>query len=170
MNTNLDKEHTVPPAGIHKVMQRFDRNTAWVTMGLLAPVIFAALMVALQERHLKVNDLPEEPRQTRGDLLPNAKPTPLSDLAGSNKETIGEVTSRQAINVDAGLTPAISHSAVQSNATSPSPTPQPDSARVVRSKASNARHRSSVRPRVVNVKARLIDLWHQSLARIFKKS
>jgi hypothetical protein len=155
----------VLPAQTYKVIQRFNRNTTWVAMGLVAPVIFAALMVVLQERHPKVNELTEEPRQTRDDILPNANPVALSDPAPSNEKGIGEMTSRQATNACCGLTPA-----VQSNGTLPSPTLQPDSQRVNRSKFSNVRRRSSVRPRVASVKMRLIAPWQQSLAAISKKS
>jgi hypothetical protein len=170
MNTSLDKEHPVPPTGIDKVIQRFNRNTTRVAMGLLAAAIFAALMVAFQERHLKADDFKEEPRQTSVDILPNTNPATLSDVGPLSEQSIGEIASRQARKVDCGLTPAMSPLAVDSNATSPSATPQPDSARVVRSKISNVKHRTSVRPRVVNVKMRLIALWHQSLARNFEKN
>ena len=67
-------EHPVPLAGIYKVIKRFNRNTTWVATGLLGSVIFAALMVALQERHPEADDLTEEPGKTRGDLSLNADP------------------------------------------------------------------------------------------------
>ena len=164
------RERPVRSTGIYKTIQRFNRNTTWVAMGLLAPVVFAALMVALQEQHLKANNFTEEPRQTSDDILPNKNPTALSDVASSSKPNTGEIASKQATNVDSGLTPAMSPLAVDSNPTVPSPAPQRDPARVVRLKTSNVRHRTHEPPRVVNVKMRLIDLWRQSLARIFKKS
>ena len=37
----------------YKVIRRLNRNTTWVATGLLGSVVFAALMVALQERHPK---------------------------------------------------------------------------------------------------------------------
>jgi hypothetical protein len=164
------RERPVRSTGIYKTIQRFNRNTTWVAMGLLAPVVFAALMVALQDRYQKVDNRTEEPGQTSGDTLPNTNPAVLSYVASSSEQDIGEIASRQPPNVDSELTPSISPLAVDSNAASPSPAPQPDPARVVRSKISNVRHRTHVRPRAVNVKMRLIDLWHQSLARFFKKS
>jgi hypothetical protein len=164
------RERPVHSAGIYKTIQRFNRNTTWVAMGLLAPVVFAALMVALQDRYQKVDNRTEEPRQTSGDMLPNTNPTALSYVASSSEQDIGEIASRQPPNVDSGLTPSISPLAVDLNATPPSPAPQPGPARVVRSNISNVRDRTHTQPRVVNVKMRLIDLWHQSLARIFKKS
>jgi hypothetical protein len=164
------RERQALSTGIYKTIQRFNRNTTWVAMGLLAPVVFAALMVALQDRYQKVDNRTEEPGQTTGDMLPNTNPTALSYVASSSEQDIGEIASGQPSNVDSELTPSISPLAVDSNATSPSPAPQPGPARVVRSNISNVRHRTHVRSRVVNVKMRLIDLWHQSLARIFKKS
>jgi hypothetical protein len=66
-------EHPVPLAGMYKVIKRLNRNTTWVATGLLGSVVFAALMVAFQERHPKADDLTEA-RQTRGHLLLNANP------------------------------------------------------------------------------------------------
>jgi hypothetical protein len=107
----------------------------------------------------------------------------------SNRKGTGEITSRQATSADRGftvispqknpfqrmetaastqapvdaLTPAKNHPDVQTNATSWSPAQQPDSARVIRSKIPNLRYRPFVRHRLVDVKMRLIALWHQSL-------
>jgi hypothetical protein len=53
----------------------------------------------------------------------------------------------------------------QANATSWSSAQSYDFARVIRSKIHNIRHRSPARLRFVDVKMRLIALWHQSLAR-----
>jgi hypothetical protein len=72
-------------------------------LGLVIPVIIAALMVVPQERHLKVDDLTQDPRQTRGDSLPKANLAAFSDVARSNGESIGEITSRQVTNVDSRL-------------------------------------------------------------------
>jgi hypothetical protein len=54
---------------------------------------------------------------------------------------------------------------LQANATSWSSAHPYDFARMIRSKIHNIRHRSSARLRLVDVKMRLIALWHQSLAR-----
>jgi hypothetical protein len=98
-------ERPVPLAGIYKAIKRFNRNTTWVATGLLAPVIFAAVMLALQERHAKADNLTEEARQTTGDPLLNANPAAISDIVGSNEMSTGEITSGQATSVDRGLTP-----------------------------------------------------------------
>jgi hypothetical protein len=59
------------------------------------------------------------------------------------------------------FTPEINRHDVQANTSSWSPVP----ARVIRPKIRNVRDRSSVVLRSVDVKMRLIALWHQSLAR-----
>jgi hypothetical protein len=135
-------------------------NTTWVAVGLVSSVIFAALTVAL---HPKPDDLTEKPRQTRADL--NTNPAALSSVAGSDGKSTGEITSGKATNVDPGSTTDANHLDAPANATSWSPAHRQDSARVIRSKIPNAGHRSSVRPRIVDVKMRLIALWRQSLAR-----
>jgi hypothetical protein len=43
-------------AGALKATRRLNRNTTWVATGLLGSVIFAILMVALQERHPEAVD------------------------------------------------------------------------------------------------------------------
>ena len=154
-------EHLVPLTGIYKVIKRFNRNTTWVATGLLGSVLFAALMVAFQERHAKADYLTREARQTTGDLSLNANPAAISDVAGSNEKGTGEITSGQATSVDRGLTPEINHPGVQADTSSWSKARQPDSAGV--SKIPNVRHRTFLRHRIVDVKMRLIALWHQSL-------
>jgi hypothetical protein len=154
-------------------------------------MVFAALVFALlvQERHPKAADLTEGPRQTRGDLLLNA--TSLSKVVDLNEKSTGKTTSGQATGVDHGFTvispqenpsprmetaastqtpvdaliPDINHPDVQANESSWSPAHSQDPARAILPKLPNGRYRSSVRPRFVDVKMRLIALWHQSLAR-----
>src|ERR1700737_2685878 len=87
---------------------------------------------------------------------------PATSWARTEKST-GEIASGQATSVDRGLTPEISHHNGQANATSWSPAHGPDSAQVIRSKIPTVRYRTFVRHRIVDVKMRLIALWHQSL-------
>jgi hypothetical protein len=159
------REHPPALAGTIKVIRRLNRNTTWVAAGLLGPVVFAALMVALQEPHRKADDLTEGPRQIRGDLLLNADSAAPSNVVGSNGKSNGEIISRQATSVNHGLTLEINHPDVQAYASSWSPAQRQDTARVIPRKIPNARRRSSVRPRFVHVKIRLIAVWHQTLAR-----
>ena len=146
-------------------MRAFNRNTIWVSTGLLGTVIFAALVLAVQERHPMAPNVGEEARQTSGELLLNASPAALSEVVGSSGKSTDEITSGQATSSDDGFTPEINHPEVQANVSSSSPAQRQDSARVIRPKIPNVRHRSSMQSRFVDVKMRLLALWHQSLAR-----
>ena len=157
-------EHPALP-GTYEVIRRLNRDTTWVATGLLGAVIFAALVLALLECHPKADDLTKEARQTSGSLSLNANPATPSNVVGSIEKSTGEIASGQATSVDRGLTPEISHHNGQANATSWSPAHGPDSAQVIRSKIPTVRYRTFVRHRIVDVKMRLIALWHQSLQR-----
>lgn len=97
-----------------------------------------------------------------GKTRPELNTSPLSSVMGSNEKSTGEITTGQTPSIDSGLTPKINHTNVQANATSWSPSQRPDSAQAARTKIPK-RHRSSLHPRYVDVKTRLIALWHQSL-------
>ena len=161
----LTREHSVALPDAHGVMQRFNRDTARLVTGLMGAVIFAALVLAFQERHPKAPDLPDDGKQTRGDLSLNPRPTALSGVVGSSGESTDKITSGPATSIDHGSISEINHSDVQTNENSWSPAHRPNSGRIIRPKGSNVGHRSPVRPRFVDVKLRLIALWHQSLAR-----
>ena len=154
-------EKPVPLTGISKAIKRFNRNTTWVATGLLAPVIFAAVMVALQERHAKAYNLTEEARQATVDPLVKANPAAISDIGGSNEKSTAEIASGLATNVDRGLIP--NQPNVLGSVTPSSPPERTDSARVIHTKTPSGRYRSSIRRSIVDVRSRLIALWHQSL-------
>jgi hypothetical protein len=157
-------EHPALP-GTYEVIRRLNRDTTWVATGLLGAVIFAALVLALLECHPKADDLTKEARQTKGSVSLNVNPSALGNVAGSNGQSTNEITSRQATSVDHGFTPEIKHPNVQADATSWSPANRSDFARVIRPKIPDVKYRSFVRARYVDVKTRLIALWHQSLQR-----
>jgi hypothetical protein len=166
----MDEEHPVALPGTHDVIRRFDRNTTWLATGLLGSVIFAALVLAVQELRPRADDLTEEATQTRGDLLLNANllnanPAALSEVVGSNGKSTGDITLGQATSADHGFNPEINHPDVQANESSWSSAHSQDPARAILPKLPNGRYRSSVRPRFVDAKMRLIALWHQSLVR-----
>jgi hypothetical protein len=94
---------------------------------------------------------------------PKLDTPPLSSVMGSNEKSTGEITAGQASSIDGGSTPKIDHADVQANATSWSPSQRPGSAHAAHTKIFNVRLRSSKHPRYVDVKTRLIALWHQSL-------
>jgi hypothetical protein len=177
--------------GTNSVIRLFDRDTKRLATQVMGAMVFAALVFALlvQERYPKAVDLTQGPRQTRGDLLLNA--TSLSKGVGFNEKSTGKTTSGQATGVDHGFavispqenpspqmkTAASAQTPVdalileikdpdrQSNTTSWSPAHWEDSGRIIGLKVPRPRSRSSGRPRFVDVKMRLIALWHESWAR-----
>jgi hypothetical protein len=178
--------------GTSDMIRRFNRDTWRLATGVLGAVVFAALVLAIQERHPKADDLTEEPRQTEGDLSLNPNPATRFTAVGVNgKSSTGKMISGQATSVDhafteispkenpssqmeaaastptpvLAFTPEINRHDVQANAGSWTPAHRQDSGRVIGLKVPGARSRSSVRPRFVDVQTRLIALWHQSLAR-----
>ena len=161
---------------------------------MLSAVVSAALVLAVlvQDRHPKADDLNAKAVQAGGDLLLNANSDALFKDVGSNGEkSTGEITSGQASSADHWLTeispkenpsspiqaaasvptPALAitselnHINAQTNRSASSPVIWQDSARAIRQKNHIVRYRSSKQPRFVDVKMRLIALWHQSLAR-----
>jgi hypothetical protein len=187
------REHLVAFPDTHDVIRRFNRDTVWLATEVLAAMVFAALVLAVlvQERHPKADDLTEEARQVGGDLLLNANPAALSEVVGSNGKSTGDITAGQTTSVDHGftvispqenlspqmettastqtpvdaLTSEKNHPDVQANPSSWSLARRQDPARAILPKIPNVRYRSSVRLRFVDVRMRLIALWHQSLAR-----
>lgn len=163
------------------IIRRFNRDTGWLAALVVGALVTAALGIAIlvQERHPQTNDLTEGASQTERDLLPNGK------------NFTGKVTSGQASSADHAMAqisteensssqmesaasastsvlafpPEIKSEDARSNVGSSTPGNRGDSGRVIRSKVPRTRSRSSLRPRIVDVKMRLLALWHQSLAR-----
>jgi hypothetical protein len=139
------REHPLALPGTQNVMRRFNRTTMWVATGFLSTVIFAALVLAVQERHPMAANLAEEARQTSGELLPNASPAVLSEVVVSSGKSTDEIIPGQATSSDHGFTPEINHPEVQANVSSWSTAQRQDSARVIRPNIPNVRYRSSYR-------------------------
>jgi len=186
--------HFVALPDTNDIIRRFNRDTEWLATIVVSAVVSAALMLAVlvPDRHPKAVDLTERAVQAGGDLLLNANfATLFKDVGLDEKKSTGEITSGQASSVDhafteisskenpssqmeaaastptplLAFTPEINHINAQANASSWSPAHWQDSVRVIRLKIRNVRYRSSVMLRSVDVKMRLIALWHQSLAR-----
>jgi hypothetical protein len=81
----------------------------------------------------------------------------------SNEKSTGEITAEQAPSIDPRLTPETNQPDMQANTTSWPLSQRQGSAHLTHTKISNVRLRSSKHSRYVNVKTRLIALWHQSL-------
>jgi hypothetical protein len=182
MNSNQDKE---PPGeiaddgepsvlnalaldGTLNVMRRFNRNTTLVATGLLGTVIFAALVLAVQEHHPLPAEVAENATPTSAQVLPNANPIELSEVHGLNGKSTDKTSSEQEASLDDGSTPELNHAALQSDVSSWSPAQRHDSARVIRPTIANVRHRSPARFRFVNVKMWFLALWHHGWQRAEK--
>jgi hypothetical protein len=152
---------------------------------------FAALLLAVQEHQRKANDLTEQ-RQAEGDPLLNPNPaTRFAVVSLNGKSATGKIIAGKASSVDYAITQIspkenpssqveaaaptptpvfaftseINQHDMQANAGSWTPAHRQESGRVIELRIHRASSRSSVRPRIVDVKMRLIALWHQSLAR-----
>jgi hypothetical protein len=98
-----------------------------------------------------------------GRTSPKLDPPSLSSLMGSNEKRTGDIAAGQTPSIDSVSTPEINHPDVQANATSWPSSQRPDSAHAAHTKIPKVRLRSSMHPRHVDVKTRLIALWYQSL-------
>ena len=171
------------------VIRGFNRDTAWLATGVLGAVVFAALVLAAQEYHPTKANPTEEAVQAGSGRLPNANVVTLGSFVAKssndkmasgegndfdhafNKTSPQENSSLQTEAPASTPTPVLAFTSeikrqdAQSNAGSWTPAHRQDSGRVIGPKVLRASSRSSVRPRIVDVKRRLIELWHQSLAK-----
>jgi hypothetical protein len=154
--------------GTRNVMRGFNRDTMLVATGLLGTVIFAALVLAIQEHHPLPAEVAEQAIQTSGEELPNANPVGLSEAAGLKGKSTGEISSEWATSFDDGFTPELNHANLQANVSSRSPAQGHDSTRVIRPTIANVRHWSSTRPRFASVKMWFLALWHHGSQRAEK--
>jgi hypothetical protein len=154
-------EHPLGLAGTYNAIRRLNRNTTWIAIGLLAPVVFAVLMVAVQGPRPTADDLTEQAKQTTGDPLPSANAAAISKVVGSEEKSTEKITSEQTTSVDRHLIPETNQPAAQAHASSWSPTKRPGPATVIHTKTPKTRIWSSGHPRYIDVKTRLLALWHQ---------
>ena len=166
------------------MISRFNRDTVWLATGVLGTVIFAAVMVAVQECQRKATE-------AERDLLLNANPATVAGVVANTSNADGEMTPGPGSSVDhaftetppqeipssqmepAASTPVLALVPENRNDAQANPDAGPladrqDSARAIGPKARNVRNRSSAAFGSVDVKRRLIELWHQSLAKTEK--
>ena len=94
--------------GTRNVMRRFNRNTMVVAIGLLGTVIFAALVLAVQEHLPRPAEVAEKAMQTSGGVMPNVNPVGISEVAGLGPgKSTDKISSEQATSIDDGFTPEI---------------------------------------------------------------
>lgn len=72
------------------VIKGFNRDTAWLATGVLGTVVFAALLLAFQERQPKAT-------QAEGDLLLNANPATVANVVARNSNSNGKMTAEQGV-------------------------------------------------------------------------
>jgi hypothetical protein len=184
------KEDSTFSAHTNEVLRRFNRETKRLIAGVLSVVTFSALAFAVlvPERQLKMADLKQEASQSKPSSLFNAafsmlfgkeemnaksringhvpvrEPRVSPGLAeyspAENLETI-EAIAAQTANPVLVLNSQINQLHEQPNGSKWSPEPK-DSARAIRIVFPRKRHKPSDH---LNVKMRLLALWHQSLAR-----
>jgi nitrogen fixation protein FixH len=182
MNSNQDNEplgeiaHDGQPSvlnalaldGTLKVMRRFNRNTMVVASGLFGTVIFAALVLAVQEHHPWPAEVAEKTVQTSDEVLPNASPVELPEVVGLSGKKTNKMSSGQATSSDDRFTPEINHANLKANLSSASPARRHDLARATRPAIANERHRSSTRLRFAGVKIWFLTSWLHGLTRAEK--
>jgi hypothetical protein len=152
-------------------ISRFNRDTVWLATGVLGALVFAALVLVVQKH---------QPNATQADrdLLLNANPARVSSVIAKSSSVNGEMTPRAGSGVDFEFnkTPVQENPSSQREPAASTPTAvlaltpemnrnahRLDSGRVRGPKTRNGRNRSSAAFRSVDVKRRLIELWHQSL-------
>src|ERR1700724_1915017 len=136
-------------------------------------MVLVALMLAVEERQPKAT-------QAERDLLPNAKSATVESVVAKSSHSNGEMTPRAGIGVDPEFTetppqeiPSLQmEPAASTPISAPASTPQKNrqaprqgSTQAPAPKIRNVRNGSSVASRIIDVKRRLIELWHQSLVK-----
>jgi hypothetical protein len=188
------REHSVVLPDTNDVLKRFNRETDWLAALVVGALVSAALILAVlvQDYHPNALDPIEEAVQAGGDLLLNANSGMVfKDVGLKGKKYTGEITSGQASSADhplteispkenpsssmeaavsvptpvLAITSELNHINAQTNRSALSSVIWQDSAPVIRPKIHIVRNRSSVAFRYGGVKRRLIELWHQSLAK-----
>ena len=159
------------------VMRRFNRTTTWVATALLSTLIVGAGVLVFQDNHPMAGNIPEAARGRSGGLVSERSPDSPSEGIGLKGKSSDQSTSGQLASSDPafgseidnpGVTPEINNGELPTKVIAWSGAQRKDSPRAIRPKIHNLRHRSSLRSRAVDVKMRLIMLWHQSLARTEK--
>jgi hypothetical protein len=160
-------------------IRKFNRDTVWLAAGVLGTVVFAALVLAVQECQPKAT-------QTGNNLLLNANPARAGSVLAKSSDSKGKLNPGLGSSVDHPFTeasipeipfsqteagaattfialPPVNFNGAQTNLDSR----RKDSARAITPRVQNAR-RSSLASKTIDVKRRLIELWHKSLARSTK--
>jgi hypothetical protein len=151
--------------GTLRIIRKFNRSTTWVASGLLGSVIFAGLMVAFQERNSEPAGNDGGQAKQVGDAVFSTDHSANLPSAANVPENTANVTPAPIKSGDQGLaSTGKDDPAERGNVIGWSPVPRHDLGRRPGGTNSKTISRTSPRPRYVGVKARLLALWHQSLA------
>ena len=194
-NATTNREKSMFRPGANDVLRRFNRDTGWLAVWLLSVLVLAAFVLAflIPEPHPARDGL--EGRLSQAKSIPSrTEDVALSQIVDSNsKSSASEVTLGTLTYLDQGATESSSKESVaRTEAAAGStpasilvlPEPSPgfatakmsnhspaqtkEPAQVIRGKTSYRRSKSSYALRDVDVKKRLIELWHESLSRTEK--
>jgi hypothetical protein len=154
-------------------ISRFNRDTVWLATGVLGTVIFAALVLAVQDHQPNVTQadrnrwLNASPARdsiaipigsyVNGEITPEPENSVDQEFAANRLQEIPSQRRNLQLRLLApvlAFPPELSRNAHGQ-----------DSARLSGTKPRNAINRSSLAFGSVDVKRRLIELWHQSLAK-----
>jgi len=174
------------------IIKGFNRDTGWVATGVLGSVVFAALVLAVQEYHPTNVNSAGESVQAGSDrslianvvilesVVAKSSNDKMASVEGSgvdhafNKTSPQDDPTSQIEPIAAApapvfaFTPELSPIGAAANPNSGTSALRQDSARSIGLEVRNARNRSSVASRSIDLKRRLIQLWRQSLAIIEK--
>jgi hypothetical protein len=157
------QEHSFALGDAQTVMRRFNRTTTWVATGLLSTLVVAAGVLVFQDNHPTAANIHEEARRTSGGLVSEGSPESPSEVVGLNGKNPDQTTSGQLASSYHGVAPEANNGELPTKVSESSGAQLQDSPRAIRPRIHNLRH--SLRSRAVDVKMRLVMLWHQSLAR-----
>jgi hypothetical protein len=134
---------------MHEVLRRFDRETDWLATGLLGSLMLAVMAVGVQLQ-----------KHRREQVNLRVEPTEVGIYHSF-------IFQHQSDETETATTPDLNSDVGRQNvqASPPILETQQIHAQVRGPKISITESRPSRLPRIVDVKRRLIELWHQSLAR-----
>jgi hypothetical protein len=141
-------------------VRSFNRDTAWLATGVLGALFLAALILAVEEHKSKA-------MQAGRDFWVNVNPATMASVIAESSNSNGK-TDTSLYEVPSRQTESAASTPIPAPASTPQENrdaPRQGSTQAPAPKTRNVRNRSSVASRIIDVKRRLIELWHQSLVR-----
>jgi len=159
-----DRGHPAALTATEEVIRRFNRDTQLLAaeVAVALALVMLVLGVVVRERRPEATSLAEQESQTSRDLLVSiTSHASAKERSSGGNSFMREITTAPTVSegpVSADILPWRESASIGSG--------NSESARTtVSAVAPKVKHRSFGRLRFVDVKARLIALWHQSLAR-----